>query len=315
MKWNNGLAVLGLALMLFIACKPTSAQEGGDPSENSDGTPPSGLNLFQDKQQEKANQSLNWHSRFTFEGQLRSGPYTLDPHIWVYTNKFSERFGMPKQWINEELRGVEAAAWRQSKTGYITCGWGGRKDACREEYAAVLELYFDTRSVELPWAPWSRESDVQSMYVWANSQGFLVPKACELRRENSNSPVGNRGEKCQGISQQPLADSDTKDEIFFFVKSSTYKSQGNFKPVYAYDKRTYPDLAWFQIGYTRPVGLFKQPEAALLTMESRTAPLGKTLRKYHEIFLPADFDRRIKTVMDFERETQQKFYKKTLDIN
>lgn len=47
--------------------------------------------------------------------------------------EFAERFGMPMEWADPDLKWVEAAAWRKTKTGYVTCGWGGKKDACKEE--------------------------------------------------------------------------------------------------------------------------------------------------------------------------------------
>ena len=103
-------------------------------------------------------------------------------------------------------------------------------------------------------------------------------------------------------------------EIGVFVRGVSYSGQGNIEGIGAYDKRVYPHLAWIQISYTRPVGLFNKPEAAVITFETRTEPLGKTLRKFHEIFLPADFDRRIKAVLDAQRERERRFYKKALDM-
>lgn len=261
-----------------------------------------------------ADHPINWRTRFTFEGQIRPGPYSVDPHIWVYTKEFAERFGMPLEWVSDVLKGVEAAAWRKTKSGYVTCGWGGKKDACKEEDAAVLELYFDTRKVKLPWAPWSRESDQLDVSL-VNSQFLLTPQRCELRRDNSKSPVGDRGVSCmQRIHRQPLSDTTTGDEIFLFEKGMSYRGQGNFKRIYAYDKRAYPDLAWIQISYTRPVGLYNPPESAVISLETRTAPLGETLRTFHEIVLPKDFDRRIKEVLDAERESAREFYKKSLNM-
>jgi flagellar biosynthesis protein FlhB len=29
-------------------------------------------------------------------------------HVWVYTSKFAKRFGMPKEWVDDELKGAEA---------------------------------------------------------------------------------------------------------------------------------------------------------------------------------------------------------------
>lgn len=260
---------------------------------------------------------LTWESRFTFEGQTRPGPYMVDPHFWVYTKEFAERFGMPTKWIDPGLKGVEAAAWRKTKTGYVTCGWGGKKDACKEEDAAVLELYFDANKVKLPWAPWSDDFEHLSARLWSASTRFLTTQHCERRREPSPNPLYRRSnlrEACvYNTYRTPFADPEGGEEIHLHEKGVSYSGQGNSKGIEAYDKKAYPGLAWVQIGYTRPVGLFNPPEAAVLSLEIRTAPLGKTLKLFHEVILPESLDRRIKAFLDGERESERSFYKKSLD--
>lgn len=314
--WGK-ILMIGLIFIQSAACVPSNALESEFQSSNQKSNNATAIyhGRAQEQQRKATDEPNNWRSHFTFEGLSRPGPYLLDPHVWVYTKAFAERFGMPKEWISNELQGVEAAAWRSIKTGYVTCGWGGKRDACKEEDEAILELYFDTGKVKLPWAPWSRESDMLAYTQWGNSQRFLVPQKCEIRRENSVSPVGDRGVKCEGrISRQPLANPKTGEEIFLFAKAATYTGQGKFYPLAAYDKRTYPDLAWIQINYRRPVGLASSSADVVITLETRTAPLGRTLHKLHEILLPADFDHRIKMLLDAGREAQREFYKKVLDM-
>jgi len=298
--------------ILFFAVSCTSVHGGGVAGELSvQSRAPASA------QEKAAERKPDWESRFTFEGQVRPGPYTVDPHIWVYTKEFAERFGMPKRWISSKLKGVEAAAWRKTKTGYVTCGWGGRKDACREEDAAILELYFDTRKVKLPWAPWSGDFDHIRLGPGVDSLGFLTAQHCERRRKPSRFPNLNwKDRPCDiySISRSPFSDPTNGDEILMFIKGASYSRQGNYYLVDAYDKRAYPHLAWVQVHYTRAVGLFNPPEAALITLETRTEPLGETIRKFHEIYLPADFDRRIKAFLDRERERERTFYKKALEM-
>ena len=133
MKRTNRWIVLGLLAMILSACAATGGVKGTTGHDLGAGRKPLVRKTFQERQREEANRPVNWHSRFTFEGQVRPGPFVRDPHIWVYTKAFAERFGMPKEWISKDLQGVEAAAWRKTKTGYETCGWGGKKDACKEE--------------------------------------------------------------------------------------------------------------------------------------------------------------------------------------
>jgi hypothetical protein len=42
----------------------------------------------------------------------KRGTYTKDTHVWVYTSKFAKRFGMPQEWVDDELKGAEALAYR-----------------------------------------------------------------------------------------------------------------------------------------------------------------------------------------------------------
>lgn len=310
-------SVFLVSLLLVTGCNPTNAVESHRDKNafGPGGAHPVGQSTLPEEQIDTLERVSNWRTSFTSAGMARSGPYTRDPHVWVYTRDFAERFGMPEEWISEELTGVEAAAWRMTKTGYVTCGWGGKTSACKEEAVPILELYFDVREVKLPWARWSRQSDILALIQWSNSQGFLVPQDCELRRENSRSPIGYRASPCEGrISRQPLADPATGDEVFLFVKSVNNPSQGNFFPLYAYDRRSFKNLAWLQIAYKRPVGLFNDPEGALITFETRTAPLGKTLKEFHQVILPASFDRRIKQVLDVRRKSEREFYKNSLDM-
>lgn len=267
---------------------------------------------------ENPDEIYNWDTRFTFEGQVRPGPYSKDPHVWVYTKEFARRFGMPEKWISNELKGVSAAAWRKTKTGYITCGWAGKKQMCKEEDASVLELYFDNTEVELNWAPWSKDVDQLSIGPGVSSIAFLTSQRCEHRRPRTKFPnlYKNKG-PCwiYGVRQQPFADPKNGKEIFLFTKVATSKRQGNYKHIVAYDKNTYSKLAWLQIVYRRNVSQSSSPQAAIFSFETRTAPRGKTINKFHEFYLPKDFDRRIKNVMDNLIEERRKFYKKSLNLN
>ena len=42
----------------------------------------------------------------------RKGSYTEDINMWVYTSEFAKRFGMPKEWIDDSLKGADAVAFR-----------------------------------------------------------------------------------------------------------------------------------------------------------------------------------------------------------
>jgi hypothetical protein len=45
-------------------------------------------------------------------------------YVWVYTSAFAKRFGMPQEWVDDELKGAEALAYRLDLDVYGTkCGY------------------------------------------------------------------------------------------------------------------------------------------------------------------------------------------------
>jgi hypothetical protein len=69
---------------------------------------------------------------------------TVDPNTWVYTRAFAERFGMPEGWISDELRGVEAVAFRMHLNNRWGCGGPREAARCVAGVAPVSGLYLDS---------------------------------------------------------------------------------------------------------------------------------------------------------------------------
>jgi hypothetical protein len=84
---------------------------------------------------------------YTFQNR---GTYVLDPYIWVYTKEFAERFRMPEEWIEPELKGAYAVAWRMTTIGEIMCGHGGKADNCWKPLNCQMDIYYDNR-IDLSW--------------------------------------------------------------------------------------------------------------------------------------------------------------------
>ena len=101
---------------------------------------------------------------FTFK---HGKSYTYDPWVWAYTAEFAERFRMPKQWIEPELKGVLAVAFRMTTIGRTTCGLGGRADNCWPTLECQMDVYYDN-SIQLPW---NRE-DIQSDFLMDGISSF-----------------------------------------------------------------------------------------------------------------------------------------------
>ena len=77
----------------------------------------------------------------------------LDNNVWVYTEEFAKRFGMPKRWIGgEDFKGALALAYRDEIYNVRTCGYFQSWEGCREfENQCVLDIYVPHNSETIPW--------------------------------------------------------------------------------------------------------------------------------------------------------------------
>ena len=96
----------------------------------------------------------NYNERYTPQGRKQAGKrgtYRKDTNVWVYTSAFAKRFGMPQQWIDDDLKGAEALAYRLDLDVYgIKCGYFSDVESCRPSTACVVDMYIDDK-VDLPW--------------------------------------------------------------------------------------------------------------------------------------------------------------------
>jgi hypothetical protein len=96
---------------------------------------------------EAATEQSSYAARIT----NRKGVHEVDPNVYVYGAEFAKRFQMPQEWVSDELKGVDAVAFRVVP-GYKTCGWGGNPQVCRDdEVRCEMDLYFDHQRNPLPW--------------------------------------------------------------------------------------------------------------------------------------------------------------------
>jgi len=76
--------------------------------------------------------------------------HDVDPFQWVYTEAFADKFRMPRQWIDANLKGALALAWRMTTVGKNTCGYGRSPQSCWPSLTCQLDVYFDSKT-PLPW--------------------------------------------------------------------------------------------------------------------------------------------------------------------
>ena len=106
----------------------------------------------------------NYNERYTPQGRKQAGKrgtYRKDTNVWVYTSAFAKRFGMPQQWIDNDLKGAEALAYRLDLDVYGTkCGYFSDVESCRPSTACVVDMYIDDKAN----LPWNNKARYASMY-------------------------------------------------------------------------------------------------------------------------------------------------------
>ena len=99
-------------------------------------------------------------------------PVHEDINVWVYTQDFADRFGMPQRWVDPELQGAEALAYRLELHLERTCSSSdsGNWDICREvkDYC-YLDIY--VRS-DAP-IPWNTDLQIWHRYKLRHSVNML----------------------------------------------------------------------------------------------------------------------------------------------
>jgi hypothetical protein len=84
---------------------------------------------------------------FTFK---KGKPFVYDPYVWAYTKEFAKRFHMPEKWIDRDIKGMQAVAFRMTTIGTTTCGLGKNEQSCWPPMECQMDIYFGS-SAPLPW--------------------------------------------------------------------------------------------------------------------------------------------------------------------
>ncbi|NKD88801.1 hypothetical protein HEQ72_10870 [Haematospirillum sp. 15-248] len=89
-----------------------------------------------------------YQKNFTFRDRK---PFIRDTWIWAYTREFAERFHMPEEWIEPDLKGALAVAYRMTPLGRRSCGAAAVEDLCDPTLYVQKDIYYDTATTPLPW--------------------------------------------------------------------------------------------------------------------------------------------------------------------
>ena len=107
------------------------------------------------------------------EAYKRPHAYYEDINVWVYTQDFADRFGMPQRWVDTELQGAEALAYRIELNLERSCGYFGDWDACRE---IVNRCYLDIYVRSDAAIPWNTDLHIWHRYGVRHSVNMLHHK-------------------------------------------------------------------------------------------------------------------------------------------
>ena len=226
-------------------------------------------------------EDMRYEDRFTFK---HGKSYVLDPFVWGYTKEFAERFRMPQQWIEPELKGALAVAFRMTTIGITQCGLGGRAENCWQPLNCQMDIYYDS-SIQLPWNYPQIERDT-SLQGLASVQFLHFTPESRIRKYVSKDP-----NKPSGIMN-----------VGGGLVYGRF-SQGGAKIIY-YDREYEPGVA--VIGY-RGMGVcpkYAGPEQVSMPFESnedfqkyrRGLLAEKDIRTVHRIEFPQSFLARARAV-------------------
>lgn len=131
----------------------------------------------------------NYHYFHTPEIAVkRKGGSTFyrDPFVWVYTSSFAKRYGMPKEWVDDSLKGAEAIAFRHMPSNAVQCGFFRNKNACRVDISCRLDLYVP-KSANLPWVD-DRKQGFQARSAFRSMRYLVKQKQEEMMSYDDRMP-------------------------------------------------------------------------------------------------------------------------------
>jgi len=112
--------------------------------------------------------------------------YNEDLNVWVYTSKFAERFAMPKEWIDDGLKGAYAVAFRvEALSGRKMFPHKGEGVSMARRHC-ILDVYVDAEA-DIPWVD-DQIADFKSYQP--SSPSYLIPQSPEDQRWRGGGAIG-----------------------------------------------------------------------------------------------------------------------------
>lgn len=107
--------------------------------------------------------------------------YTKDEYIWVVTPEFAASYCMPPEFVDKNLKGAEAIAYKPVYEGYENCGFGGQKEVCSRHMAHGFEIYYKS-NLKLPSVSETKYSH-SAPYMLQDSIGLFTTRRIKTDKE------------------------------------------------------------------------------------------------------------------------------------
>ena len=137
----HATAWLGL-VMLLTACDPQAPAGPGPaaaPAQPASAAPPA---LTQQQMTDLEAQYKGCAQGYYTGPRPGRVRYTKDEYLWAVTPEFAAAYCMPPEFIDPQLKGAAAIAYKPVFEGYESCGFGGNKEACGRRMAHGIDIYF-----------------------------------------------------------------------------------------------------------------------------------------------------------------------------
>lgn len=212
----------------------------------------------------------------TYTGKRRK-TYFSDPFTWAYSQNFADKFRMPQAWVDPELQGALAVAWRMTTVGQTMCGLGGKPDNCWPTLTCQMDIYFDEASP----LPWRKNSEDRANFTRGLvSTDYLPP----LTRDSPSIRYGEVGRRKTPLLNDALKYADERFTI-------------SGPQIIYFDKQIEPGIAL--VGYTNfcpTAQSIKAAELRFFSEEEEERTRGSIKNFAHRVYFPSNYMKKISSI-------------------
>ena len=192
--------------------------------------------------------------------------YSEDINVWVYTSDFAERFAMPKEWVDDDLKGAYAVAFRVETASEKTRFPHKGPSVSMLNRRCILDVYVGDKAP----IPWANDQTADFWFFTPSSPTYLLPQNAEDRAWRSRA-VGIEHPGTQ--ARRPLV----------------YMSGGSIH-LMEYDKEVYPGISYISFNIS-----CMTPSKSSTSIEFRKDIywVGDNYKTLHKIDVPSPYMKRL----------------------